>query len=88
MTIIDLLNKIANREEVPKEIKARGMTWTYNKGFGQYKNSNLQELIKYLDGYYIDFTTGLTFNAILNYEVEIIEDKPVLVFDEKKKKTK
>ena len=74
MKVIDLLNKIANGEEVPKEIKASRMTWYYEKGFSQYKNSNCQELIKYLNGHYSNFATGLTYKAILNYEVEIIEE--------------
>ena len=76
MKVIDLLNKIANGEEVPKEIKASRMTWYYEKGFSQYKNSNCQELIKYLNGHYSNFATGLTYKAILNYEVEIIDYFP------------
>ena len=81
MKIIDLLNKIAKGEEVPKKIKARGMFWTYEEGFNQYKNPRLQELIKYLFGYYNDCPISLTLKAILNYEVEIIEEEKEIEFD-------
>ena len=75
MKIIDLLNKIANGEEVPKKIRFDGTYW--NRICGE----------KYT--YYIDedndndlfiyfFRKNLTFN--LNDEVEIIEDKKIEKF--------
>lgn len=73
MKIIDLLNKIANDEEVPKQIKAIGMIWTFVEGFGQYQNSNYQDLIKYLRGDYDYCKIGLVYKALLNYEVEMVE---------------
>ena len=59
--IIDLLNKIANSEEVPKRIKYCGNIYEYNDEF------------YYMNGYslYRDFYTE---GNCLNYEVEIIEE--------------
>lgn len=59
--IIDLLNKIANSEEVPKRIKYCGDIYEYNDEF------------YYMNGYslYRDFYTE---GNCLNYEVEIIEE--------------
>jgi len=70
MKIIDLLNKIANGEEVPKKIIFDGTYW--NRKIGE-KNvyyvdeNNVLELFIYL------FRHNLTLT--LNDEVEIIEDK-------------
>ncbi len=70
MRIIDLLNKIANGEEVPKKIKYRNKIFMYGKesqcyidvGCNKY-NDLLMELSNH---------KGTDFN----YEVEIIEDTP------------
>ena len=65
MKVIDLLNKIANGEEVPKKIKFNGFVWTYdiyNKRY--YEGENL--LFDVLGHY-----KGI----ILNDEVEIIEEE-------------
>ena len=64
MKIIDLLNKIANKEKLPEEIEC------YNQTF--YLSDNLYiasyQKEKYLDDY-IDLSS-------LNYEVKILEDTP------------
>lgn len=41
MKVIDLLNKIANGEEVPKKIKYKGTSYEYKEGidFENYKKS-------------------------------------------------
>lgn len=63
MKIIDLLNKIANGEEVPKKIKYDGQEWKYNP-FNDYEG------LKY---------GGCLLNQItldrLNDKVEIIEEE-------------
>lgn len=65
--IIDLLNKIANGEEVPKRIRIDH--WCYKF-----------EWVEHLENYYdkdsnIDLMSALSMNKEeLNYEVEIIEE--------------
>ena len=63
MKIIDLLNKIANGEEVPKKIKYNNETFTIREEKDDYTNQNNW------------FTDRFSFLE-LNEEVEIIEDKP------------
>ena len=63
MKIIDLLNKLANGEEVPNKILYDNQTWEYDKLPNQYENGG--------DGY--NLWNGYNFN-ILNDEVEIIEE--------------
>ena len=75
MKVIELLNKIANSEEVPNKIKAKNYIWTYEKEFKQYKNNNFQELIKFLLGYYDGGACHFTIWGMLNYEIEILEDE-------------
>lgn len=65
--IIDLLNKIANREEVPNKIEYCGIDYTWDKigylhyaGFGEREKS---------------FLEGIRTDVVLNAEVEILEDK-------------
>jgi hypothetical protein len=68
MKVIDLLNKIANNEEVPKKIK-------YNKKIYEYSQK---------DNRYHNVQGGLDLSSIfgdynfnyLNDEIEIIEEKP------------
>lgn len=74
MKVIDLLNKIANEEEVPKKIKAQNYIWTYEENFKQYKNEEFQELVKKLLGYYDKEGCCFTIYGALNYEVEIVEE--------------
>ena len=71
MKVIDLLNKIANGEEVPKNIKLFGVTFDY-----------IQENETYLSHYgkvnLLDMNDHLLRNKnikLLNEEIEIIEDK-------------
>ena len=73
--IIDLLNKIANGEEVPKRIRIDH--WCYKF-----------EWVEHLENYYdkdsdIDLMSALSMNKEeLNYEVEIIdEDKKIKKLD-------
>lgn len=75
MKIIDLLNKIANEEEMPKKIRVKNHIWAYEKGFKQYKNDNFQELLKFLLGYYKEDGFSFTLYGALNCEVELIEDE-------------
>lgn len=68
MKIIDLLNKIANNEEVPKKIKYKGDIYIYYERLDDmfnYKTDDKRHI--YLEEkYYIE--------NILNDEVEIIEE--------------
>lgn len=68
MKIIDLLNKIANSEEVPIKFTYKGYLWEYDKKnkmwfyyFGEGKNHRFDRL------FYL--------NMILNDEVEILEEE-------------
>ena len=69
MKVIDLLNKIANGEEVPEKIKILYNEFYYDKDNLKYRNveENRENLFEH-----IDFFKGL----VLNDEVEIIEDTP------------
>jgi len=63
MKVIDLLNKIANGEEVPKYIKVYNDIYEYDNFNKLYWNSNNKHLLDVYNG------------KILNYEVEIIEEE-------------
>ena len=71
MKIIDLLNKIANGEEVPKRIRYKGDIWYLEQNY-------TNRLPYYSNGYDKDnFFTGEEkdyFSHSLNNEVEIIEE--------------
>jgi hypothetical protein len=69
MKVIDLLNKIANGEEVPERIKFLNRTFEFNKDNLKYKNieKGKNDLLEYLDFYKC---------IALNKEVEILEDTP------------
>lgn len=69
MKVIDLLNKIANGEEVPKKIKWRDKIWTYNNKDQDYE-VNDTDLLGY--GFFIHRTLDF-----INDEVEIIEEKKI-----------
>ena len=65
MKIIDLLNKLANSEEVPKKIKYCDEIFQftgYNSASKNYQNE-LEDLFEVLDG------------SILNDEIEILEEQ-------------
>ena len=72
--VIDLLNKIANGEEVPKEIKYNGEYWHLKQDYSN-------RLPYYSNGIDMDnFFTGKEgdyFSHSLNNEVEIIEEKKI-----------
>ena len=72
MKVIDLLNKIANGEEVPERIKydTKVMTYDHNKQdyLGYYSNGNGEWLFQYL------FDRCKNTEHFINDEVEIIEE--------------
>lgn len=69
MKVIDLLNKISNKEEVPKKIKVLFNVFEYDEDNYNYKNvdETLDNLFRHL---------GCYKGIVLNTEIEIIEDKP------------
>lgn len=72
MKVIDLLNKIANNEEVPKKIKYEDDIFEYQEYCKDYQcisNKELGFLLKDDVGYYYCYKR-------LNDEIEIIEEKP------------
>ena len=73
MKIIDLLNKIANGEEVPEKIKydTKEMKYDHNKQdyLGYYSNGNGEWLFQYL------FDKCRNTEHFINDEVEIIEEE-------------
>lgn len=66
MKIIDLLNKIANGEEVPKTIKLDNYVFEFNKTYEQYHNKYETNLLEHISDY--------NYSG-LNDEVEIIEEE-------------
>lgn len=65
MKIIDLLNKIVNKEEVPKKIRYKNIIWYFNKKDKTYYMNNTE-----IELFYIEKLTEK-----LNDEVEIIEEE-------------
>ena len=90
MKIIDILNKIANEEEVPKKIKTRTMTYIYDEFAKDYVEESQEDVLKsetritndiYYE-YYLFRKLGsgryMCISQQLNYEVELIgEDKEI-----------
>lgn len=60
MKIIELLNKIANGEEVPKKVRFAGIIFEYDEDDQMYNNYEHENICDY---------------AFLNDEVEIIEEE-------------
>ena len=83
MKIIDLLNRIANEEELPKKIKYGSKIWEYEEASDDYKSGNL-----YLFEDLFDCTKTSDF---INDYIEIFEEPkkiekiPLPSFDEFKK---
>ena len=69
MKVIDLLNKIANGEEVPEKIKYENYIYWYNKNLKDYENAQVE-----FESYLISSRYHKT--DFLNDEVEIIEEAP------------
>ena len=69
MKVIDLFNKIANKEEVPKKIKVLFNVFEYDEDNYNYKNVDKTQdnLFRHLGHYK---------GTALNEKVEIIEDTP------------
>ena len=74
MRIIDLLNKIANGEKVPKKISFCCRNFEYQENINDYCciDKNNKELEDYCLGVSI---CKWIFPNILNYEVEILEEE-------------
>ena len=71
MKVIDLLNKIANGEEVPEKIKVGNIIYIYESWEHFYYTDNEERedlLVKGKDYSTIDF---------LNWNVKLIEDEPI-----------
>lgn len=67
MKVIDLLNKIANGEEVPKKVKVGYYYYEYEEN-GEYINTeNTEDLLFDFDSYY-------PLERCLNVEAEVIEE--------------
>ena len=64
--IIDLLNKIANGEEVPNKIKYIGYIFEYDTNHKRYE--------AYIDGCMYALNEYVNIDEDLTYEVEIIEE--------------
>lgn len=70
MKVIDLLNKIANGEEVPKKIQVYSDIFVFDDSNGVYEHEETRtQLLSIYNG------------NILNYEVRIKEDKKIRKLD-------
>ena len=72
MKIIDLLDKIANGEEVPKKIKVNKIIFEYQGDDYLYKDENKKEYWLFSTGYTDKFEW---LDSALNTEVEILEEE-------------
>lgn len=75
MKIIDLLNKIANGEELPKKFKYYGYIFEYDTNHSRYES--------YFDEQIWTLQDFVNINDNLNDELEIIEDKKIEKIKEK-----
>ena len=66
MKVIDLLNKIANREEVPKKIEYEGEIYEFNKNIHGYWGGKNKDCFRAMVNW-----------RYLNNEVEILEEKKI-----------
>lgn len=66
MKVIDLLNKIANSEEVPKKVKYKTYYWEYKEEEKDYKDN---------EGDYVFSCSNYDIPEMLNNEVEILDDR-------------
>ena len=74
MKVIELLNKIANGEEVPKKIKVYDDSFTYIDKWEQYTSDNTDKPLLYI-------ISAFNYSG-LNDKVEIIgEDKKIETID-------
>lgn len=69
MKVIDLLNKIANGEDIPKKIKIKDEIWTYDDDI-DYKASDDR-------GYMFEVHTRINEDD-LNEEIKIIEEEKIM----------
>lgn len=79
MKVIDLIVKIANREEVPKKIKYRNVIWTYDE-----KNQDYAKNYENNDNLLCSLFCSCRTLSFINDEVELIEDKPEKIKEYKK----
>ena len=72
MKVIDLLNKIANGEEVPKKIRYKNLSYIYsNECKGYYLGTNPERIETFdCNRLYQKFSSG----DMLNDEIEVIEE--------------
>lgn len=77
MKVIDLLNKIANGEEVPKKIKVLDVVYEFDDHYGDYYNKSLDRFLFV----YMTSEEEWKLAYFLNTKVEIIEDKKIEKID-------
>ena len=74
MKLIDLLNKIANGEEVPKKIKFQNVIYEYDRNKKEY----IHEIKKFCaETLLFNVMCCHYINEILEAEVEVIEDEEI-----------
>ena len=72
MKVIDLLNKIANGEEVPKKIKINGIIYEYQGDDYLYKDDDKKEYWLFSAGYTDKF---MWLDSFLKTKIEILEEE-------------
>ena len=68
ITVIDLLNMIANEEELPKRFKCFGCIWNKVTVGDDWLNKNMNLFTRYIDG------------SVLNEEIEILDNENYYIF--------
>ena len=79
MKIIDLLNRIAKGEEVPKKFRYDNNIFVYDKEDKDYVYSNGN--VSFFTDYFTDIYHLEDVLMILNDEVEVIEEKEISIYN-------
>lgn len=82
MKIIDLLNKIANGEEVPKKIRITDIDDRITRHYNFFYDEDDQE---YKDDELFPLGARLILDRVLNKKVEILDNKKVEILDDEEK---
>ena len=74
--VIDLLNKIANGEDIPKKIKLSDIVYYWDIDDRCYIDEDMNNWVNNIDNKWLEARISMDSKKDLNKEVEIIEEEP------------